>query len=378
MSASTTSEQTPTPNPVLPPLESIVQEALKDVQNVSVANTLASLASMGVTKTSDLSMFLPQDLEDIIKPIPPVPRSKLREALAKCIKQAPPPTSLGAGTNTVPTIMIKFWEGLRALTIPINAMILSLEEGTYFVGNQVSGSKMFVRRAYTDLFQIIEQKIAQGFNKALIVGNPGIGKSWFLYYVMWCLVKKHVPIVLESCAYSPNWYMFLPDGSVQKGNTSNRPQQLDDPNAWYLVDTTQPCLCAAKTIMVSSPYKGHFKYYVKYEGSFIRYMPVWTEEEILLCRKEIYPNLPEEEVRGRFLKWGGIPRYVLEKVDAPHQNTLIAALDAANLDSIVKYIGQSDTPDDASHKLVHMIVQVIILFPFPPFLYKLIFIFFIW
>eukprot|EP00026_Physarum_polycephalum_P005223 Phypoly_transcript_05254.p1 GENE.Phypoly_transcript_05254~~Phypoly_transcript_05254.p1 ORF type:complete len:421 (+),score=43.81 Phypoly_transcript_05254:692-1954(+) len=152
--------------------------------------------------------------------------------------------------------------------------------------------------------------------------------------------------------------MFLPDGSVHKGDISNRPQQLDDSTTWYLVDTTEPYLCAAKTVMVSSPYKGHFKYYAKYEGSFIRYMPVWTEEEILLCREVIYPNLPKEGVMVRFLEWGGIPRYVLEKVDLVHQSTLTAALDAANLDTIVRYIGQSDHPDDALHELVHMIVQI--------------------
>jgi hypothetical protein len=33
----------------------------------------------------------------------------------------------------------------------------------------------------------------------------------------------------------------------------------------YLVDTTQAYLCIAKTIVVSSPYKEHFKYYAKYE-----------------------------------------------------------------------------------------------------------------
>lgn len=64
-------------------------------------------------------------------------------------------------------------------------------------------------------------------------------------------------------------------------------------------------------------------------------------------------------MKTRFEKWGGIPRFVLEKTEWRSQHSLQQAIDAANLDAITGYIGQSDISDDASHKLVHMIVETV-------------------
>jgi hypothetical protein len=67
--------------------------------------------------------------------------------------------------------------------------------------------------------------------------------------------------------------------------------------------------------------------------------------------------MDQAQVFYRFSKWGGIPRYVFEKTAKVDQRLLDQAIDAANLDSIFRYVGQSDIPDDASHKVVHMLVE---------------------
>ena len=60
---------------------------------------------------------------------------------------------------------------------------------------------------------------------------------------------------------------------------------LDDPATWYLVDSDQPLEVAAKTLLVSSPYNNRYKDFLKHYTSTMRYMPVWTWDEIESCQK---------------------------------------------------------------------------------------------
>jgi hypothetical protein len=56
-------------------------------------------------------------------------------------------------------------------------------------------------------------------------------------------------------------------------------------------------------------------------------------------------------------RWGGIPRYVLEKLDEVDQDLLQQAIDSANLASLVKTAGLSASPSDASHRVLHLRVE---------------------
>ncbi|RIA82528.1 hypothetical protein C1645_835225 [Glomus cerebriforme] len=51
----------------------------------------------------------------------------------------------------------------------------------------------------------------------------------------------------------------------------------------------------------------------------IRIMPAWTWEEIEYCRHMIFSHLKKKAVWQLYLKWGGIPRYVLQNA----QNNLM-------------------------------------------------------
>ena len=60
-----------------------------------------------------------------------------------------------------------------------------------------------------------------------------------------------------------------------------------------------------------------------------------------------------------YAKWGGIPRYVLEKFDFVDLQLLLdAAIVRADLGQILHYTGESDSPDTNSHKILHMHVCV--------------------
>eukprot|EP00026_Physarum_polycephalum_P004486 Phypoly_transcript_04507.p1 GENE.Phypoly_transcript_04507~~Phypoly_transcript_04507.p1 ORF type:complete len:621 (+),score=65.51 Phypoly_transcript_04507:209-2071(+) len=178
-----TSTQTSTP--VLPPLGSIVREALKDVENVNVADTLSFLASMGVTKTSDLDMFLPQDLEDLIKPIPPMPRSKLREPLAKHIKQAP--QGPGSGAQATLALPPDFFDRLR--------------NSVDFEGLKDTPWALARRELCEKLIKLVDQH-----KRVLVRGPFGSGKTALAQLLHYHLreVHKHTYIVTLA-GYSGNW-----------------------------------------------------------------------------------------------------------------------------------------------------------------------------
>lgn len=59
-----------------------------------------------------------------------------------------------------------------------------------------------------------------------------------------------------------------------------------------------------------------------------------------------------------FEKWGGIPRYVLEKANSERAQTdLDVAISKCTTHDIMTYTGAEGAPEHISHKLLHMIVQ---------------------
>ena len=68
--------------------------------------------------------------------------------------------------------------------------------------------------------------------------------------------------------------------------------------------------------------------------------------------------MSENQVNNLFTKWGGIPRYVLEKANSERaQVDLDAAISKCTTKDIITYTGSEAAPNHISHKLIHMIVQ---------------------
>lgn len=66
----------------------------------------------------------------------------------------------------------------------------------------------------------------------------------------------------------------------------------------------------------------------------------------------------QAEVDELYGRWGGIPRYVLEKANIKSdQDELDAAISKCETAHISTYTGSEGAPEHISHKLLHMIVQ---------------------
>ena len=68
------------------------------------------------------------------------------------------------------------------------------------------------------------------------------------------------------------------------------------------------------------------------------YMPVWSLEELEKCRTAMYPEMAVADVRSRFDHWGGVPQFVLAKLDHADQRLLVQAISSATLPIIIQSV----------------------------------------
>jgi len=94
--------------------------------------------------------------------------------------------------------------------------------------------------------------------------------------------------------------------------------QINKSTTWYLADgVISPKLVEAKTVVTLSPNGIGKKEFKEFDKNYLKkyYMDPWTLEELLSCRKLVFPLVPEETVTNLFHRAGGIPRYVLRHVE---------------------------------------------------------------
>ncbi|KAG2851988.1 hypothetical protein PC113_g15428 [Phytophthora cactorum] len=146
--------------------------------------------------------------------------------------------------------------------------------------------KLYVRCSYKSIAAQALTKVDPNRRKyAVITGTPGIGKSVFVYYVMWRLIKDKMRVLFIT--RQPPIYF---DGSTiheckQLPYSGN--QQFWSPDLWCLVDSVDPTNVAGMPIeccsvlLASTPRRdciGEFKKLVPTPDVF--YMPLWTTEEL--------------------------------------------------------------------------------------------------
>ncbi|KAI8893780.1 hypothetical protein BC833DRAFT_607256 [Globomyces pollinis-pini] len=218
-------------------------------------------------------------------------------------------------------------------------------------------SHLFVR----DSYQSIASSIRPGINKTIITGTPGIGKSLFLIYLLWRLVKAGKRVLF---VYHPVTIYYDGQGGVFE--LSSLPSVVD--HSFWTSDLW--CLFDAKAkqelhlsafpyewctfVLSTSPRRELVNDFKKPPRPQVFYMPIWTETEL----ETIFPCFSTAtDWQNRFKILGGIPRYVLEDLDYEPTKLLEAACDQCNLDDCIKIIGLDSTFTEKS-EVVHSLVHV--------------------
>jgi hypothetical protein len=186
---------------------------------------------------------------------------------------------------------------------------------------------LYIRESY----RTIASRINPGINKAIITGTPGIGKSLFLIYLLWKLVKEGKRVLL---IYHPFNIYYDGRGGVFQFFSGHLPLDADysfwNDTLWCLFDAKLKSeahlgdfpleLCTF--IVSTSPRREMVNDFKKPPVPQEFYMPTWSEAEMEAIAP-LFPNATEW--RDRFKNLGGIPRHVLEVTERPPTQMLEAA-----------------------------------------------------
>ena len=189
----------------------------------------------------------------------------------------------------------------------------------------------------------------------IILGNPGIGKTFFGYYLLLYFISQHKTVLYED--KDDTAYKFSTEG-VYEGKIDQFWGELSNENNIYIVDGKKPLENVnAKAILVTSPKKSIWHSFAKVNAA-IYYMPIWSYDEIEKCRGLVFDTVEKEKAQELFDKWGGIPRYVLSLAHEPtQQNLLDNTISTADTTKITDAINEKEASDDTPHMIIHMEVK---------------------
>jgi len=169
-----------------------------------------------------------------------------------------------------------------------------------------------------ECYEIICADIIASRERFLITGTPGVGKSMFLYYLLWVLVVGGHRVL-----YVHQPFMIYFDGQGRVFEVFQLPRASEmrfwNDDLFVLFDAKQKTfwdlglfpydLCTF--VLSTSPRPDLVNDYKK--SSLLElYMPPWSEEEMTIL-KSAYPHVTNWRYRFDYL--GGIPRRVFENRD---------------------------------------------------------------
>eukprot|EP01124_Arcella_intermedia_P014092 TRINITY_DN20481_c0_g1_i1.p1 TRINITY_DN20481_c0_g1~~TRINITY_DN20481_c0_g1_i1.p1 ORF type:complete len:343 (-),score=49.68 TRINITY_DN20481_c0_g1_i1:50-1051(-) len=233
--------------------------------------------------------------------------------------------------------------------------VLSLPKGLRWLTG--SSPHLFVRNCDKDLFDIIHKRYQEGSPGAILTGNPGIGKSWFLSYCLLRFAQQGQSVYYQSAGENLAW-LFRPDGLVRLFEApATVPAEIrDSPSSTvYLFDPSgpfpaEPIATHCFTLVAAPPERKHYHSFAKRIDNFKLYQPVWSWEE-LECVLGYLPGMGKEGVRGRYEKYGGIPRYVFSAGDNWRMD-LESALVLGQLEGIGKSLAGLEHVNEIFHMLL--------------------------
>ena len=159
---------------------------------------------------------------------------------------------------------IQALHGLEPVDIDGHSFLV-LPEGVYLLGDSAYGSTMLLRSCYATLMSLAARKERdRGMRKIVLTGNPGIGKTLGIVEVMRVAASRGVTVVLQLGKEGDDRYLFRAGMPVLAGDENDFREFLEDPNVWYIVDSTnEPRACPAWTLFVVSPTRDLFWRYFK-------------------------------------------------------------------------------------------------------------------
>jgi len=164
--------------------------------------------------------------------------------------------------------------------------------------------ELLVRKAYVEMYDILlnvqedrlkyiqkSERIPNWKKFILILGQPGIGKTWFLSYVLVRRLLEGKPTVFQlakfdSASKSNSTHCLLDENGVRQIDSASI-DKLRNPDIWVLADQKPvgaPRLAGGRNwlvVVTSSPRESNYHYLVKEYGPRTFYLPTWDWEEVV-------------------------------------------------------------------------------------------------
>jgi hypothetical protein len=226
------------------------------------------------------------------------------------------------------------------------------QDGVHWLHDKEERSLLVRGRVQTIWDRILEHNgRRKGSRRCVIVlGTPGIGKSWTLNYFMLRLAQeREVTVVVHLAGPERVWLIQKVDGTshVTLVKVSDLPTlgALQHGDTWYLYDPSEgdglPAQCEGMTVVTSSPNPKHFKNVAPHKRpsgeSIFVFLSVLSLEELKAARPYVAAaqSCSEEDLERNFNACGGVIRQVFGDhsvakayVDDGVKNTTVSDLQA--------------------------------------------------
>ncbi len=273
-------------------------------------------------------------------------------------------TFSGSSSSSPSKEVPRLFEQIKAAAVMTANVLVEPPKGTkQWACGLDEGQPLFVRECYAWFYEeaIRKMSVSPKCPGLIYTGNPGIGKSAWLNYALVRFLQDGYGVVLER-ATSKDYYVFR-DGVCTHKEKHVRRSVLDalPEKAVYLFDPDEndshPLKSNVFTIVASSPQEKHYKALFKLLNSDVRYFPCWSLEELKGARPEMDPIKLEE----RWLRWGGIPRYVFDENQERLEVRLKKAVTGLDLSLVFKYLRTPEISEEDQKMISHILVQYRIL-----------------
>ena len=182
----------------------------------------------------------------------------------------------------------------------------------------MNGKTIYVR----DVYKCLHQVTSKAPRDVIVIGNPGIGKSYFAVYKLYLAVRSSKNVVYHR--QNTTWCFKPKEGCAflyqnELSNNSVKTELLHDPSTLFLYDcaTREPVKDQgsreARLVVVTSPDHLNYKEIEKRPQTRSYCMPVWSRDELVLCYKNAYDEHQQKmcsEWEEKYRMFGGIPRYI--------------------------------------------------------------------
>jgi hypothetical protein len=357
-------------------------ERLGEVQ-IAVKEAFSIDVGFGLIQLYDQQDQLITDLENIPKDY----YKKLKDdGLSLVIRTLPPPPRksrsnelFAAGSTSYSSAEEDFYRKRQRIEISdlstqlksfakaqlVEGCIQSQDQQELLPYPQDEIKKLYIRKCYQDVFDLLIQHLNLKMKSFAISGTPGIGKSLFFVYILYRLMND---FRTKTLSLKPNRIVYhraneytcfdLEKQSVTRTTMLDAGGLVRDHATLYIVDgQTTPMSSSCIVLFISSPRSAQYKEFVKQKMAKEWYFPVWTLAELQTCQRYCYPDLSIEILKKRYQVCGGVARFVFHKdYSIPVPKKMKSALNDVNAVRGVKYVGETTDIFQESHSLLQILV----------------------